>query len=365
VSGEDVDHSPAIVASATDVRRGAERDPGELDQLVFGVDHSYGTPSASSLEARELFKARHALLIAPPGMGKSELFAHVAREDGALPVLVLKASGIAAELDPARSPAQVFAAALLRGAWASTEGVPRPTLEALRSGPLAFLVDGFDEVRQGRGAVAEVIAEAASEWPQHHVVVASRPVPECRDLIADGFAPYRLWPSNGWAKEYLNARSVENDARTKMEQARGFDDLIAIPLFAKPIADRLLSGELPERPLDLLVDAQRVAAAREEEREVIDGSLFDWLCGLAVALVLRAAPRRRQPSSARWRATALSALRSCASGSSGLHFSPNSRTSLRSHGRRALRARDFRAARRRCGGARDRHRRHRRRVRDP
>ncbi|MCW2967325.1 MAG: hypothetical protein JWM71_1097, partial [Solirubrobacteraceae bacterium] len=259
---------PRMFAAALDAS------PDELEQLVFGVDHRYGTPPASSLEARELFEARHALLIASPGMGKSELCAHLAREDGALPVLVLKASVIAAELDPARSSAQVFAAALLRGAWASRDGVPRPTLEALRSGPLGILVDGFDEVRQGRGSVAGVIAEATLEWPQHHIVVASRPVPECRDLIADGFAPYRLWPSNGWATEYLNARGVDNDARTKMEQARGFEDLIAIPLFARLVADRLLSGELPARPLDLLVDAQRVAAAREEEREVVDGSLF-------------------------------------------------------------------------------------------
>jgi hypothetical protein len=259
----------------------------ELDQMVFGVDDPLGTSPERALDAEKLLEARRALLVASPGMGKSELLLHLARSSADVPTLLLLASDVAAELDPTIAPHASVARALVRRARSFAPNVPRPTLEALRSGPLAILIDGLDEVPGARASVAEAIVHAADAWPQHHWVVASRPISECHELVTSGFSTFRLWPSTTWAREYLDARGIKNAARTQMEQSRGFDDLIGIPLFAGPIADRLASNQLPERPLDLLIDAQRNAAQREQEREAIAGSLFNWVGRLAVGLELQ------------------------------------------------------------------------------
>jgi len=268
------------------LRAPLEAAPSQLDQMLFSADRGLAD---AALPAKALVESTRALLVASPGMGKTELLAALARDPDLPAAVMLDLRVVPSELtDNEEDLPLAIARALVRSGRASRREVPVPTLEILEQSGLLILLDSLDEVRAGRVQVAAAIAAAVRHWPQHRWVVASRPVPEAQALVAEGFEVFRLWPSREWGAEYLDARGIDNRARREMEESGGFDDLISIPLFAAAAAPRLIESDLPERPLDLLVDLQRDAADAEQAKEALDGSLFGWVRRLAVGLELRA-----------------------------------------------------------------------------
>jgi hypothetical protein len=269
---------PRMVHAAIDTA------PAELDQMVFSTDH--GIVDAT-LRPEALVEATCALLIGSPGMGKTELLAHLARDSEQPPAVVCDLRSVAAQLVEGEEIEMAVARALAGSSRAGRDGIPTPSRDVLDQGGMLILLDSLDEVRSRRGEVAAAVAAATERWPGHRWVVASRPVEECRTLTAAGFEVFRLWPSVAWGSEFLDRRGIVGSARGAMEESGGFNDLISIPLFAAAAADRLIAGDLPDRPIDLLVDLQRAAANTEQAREALEGSLFEWVQRLAIGLEVR------------------------------------------------------------------------------
>lgn len=257
--------------------------PRELDQMTVGVDYGF---SDTALPAQALIDATRALLVASPGMGKSELLAHLARETDQPAAVLVDLKSVASHLGADAEPELAVVRALQDGT-AGREGTPLPDRDALEQNSYLLLLDSLDEVSSRRSEVVACVLAAVVRWPQHRWIVASRPIEDCVALVGEGFAPFRLWPSSAWGSAYLDKRAIDNAGRRALQDAGGFDDLISIPLFAAAAADRLIAGTLPARPLDLLVELQRAAALAEQRQAVMSGSLFAWVRRLGVGLELR------------------------------------------------------------------------------
>ncbi len=134
------------------------------------------------------------------------------------------------------------------------------------------------------------IAAAASAWPDHCWVVTARPGGAAYALAGEDFAQFHILPSRRWARAYLETRSVPADrVERAMLDGYGLGDLLGVPLFAERLADRLLDNlEASFSPLELLVDEQYAATAREARRHGEErADLSDWLRSVAIALELR------------------------------------------------------------------------------
>jgi hypothetical protein len=184
------------------------------------------------------------------------------------------------------APAEDAVARLLQ---IGNEPIAREDLDAVE-GVLAL--DGCDEIEEHLrpDAVAAILA-AVHRWPQQRWLVTSRLCAELSVLSEAGFTIFQIVPSRRWARRYLEMRSVPQ-ARVEhaMLDGYGLGDLLGIPLFAARLADRLLEdAEASVNPLQLLIDEQYAATAREASREGTRRvDLSEWMCSLAVALELRA-----------------------------------------------------------------------------
>lgn len=263
------------------VQAGPEDDRERLAQKVFGFDHGWAADEAIITPAAML-DGHRSLLIGGPGMGKTTLVGSLSEltdrpsADGNL-------KGFAPGGEDA--PAEDAVARLLQ---IGDEPITREDLDAVE-GVLAL--DGFDETKEHlRPDTVAAILAAMQRWPQQRWLVTSRPCTELSVLIEAGFTIFQLVPSRRWARRYLEMRSVPQ-ARVEhaMLDGYGLGDLLGIPLFAARLADRLLKdAEAPVSPLQLLVDEQYAATAREASREgTRRADLGEWMRSLAVALELR------------------------------------------------------------------------------
>ena len=271
-------------------------DPGasleQLESKVLGAEHGWGEAFVAS---DELVVAGRAVVLAAPGMGKTELARLLAREPKHSPSLLGSMRDLATALDDdAEEPARAVAQTLARG-QAGVDETPAVDLAALDQTSYLFLLDDLDELSSAkRLASVQAVAAAVERWPQHRWVVVSRPTPEVQTLQAVGFSSYRILPSQAWGEAYLRARGISSDQETWLRDHRpGFGAVLGIPLFAAGIADRLqraqqLAGDLPATALELLVEIQREATEREARETGRDAQdLGVWLGRLAVGLELR------------------------------------------------------------------------------
>jgi len=258
-----------------------EDDQEHLAQKVFGFDQGWAGDEAITTPAAML-DGHRSLLIGGPGMGKTTLVGWLS-ELTDRPCAHGSLKGFAPGGEDA--PAEDAVARLLQ---IGDEPLPREDLDALE-GVLAL--DGFDETGQHlRPAAVGAILAAVQRWPQQRWLVTSRPCAELSALIEAGFTIFQIVPSRRWARRYLEMRSVP---QARVEQAMldgyGLGDLLGIPLFAARLADRLLNDSAdPVSPLQLLVDEQYAASAREASREGTHrADLGEWMRSLAVTLELR------------------------------------------------------------------------------
>ncbi len=263
------------------VQAGPEDDQERLAQKVLGFDHGWAADEAITTPERMLDRHR-SLLIGGPGMGKTTLV-------GWLPRLTDRpcAHGILKGFAPGGedAPAEDAVARLLQ---VGDEPIAREDLET-DEGVLAL--DGFDETgKHLRSEVIESILAAVERWPQQRWLVTSRLCAELSALIEADFEIFQIVPSRRWARRYLEMRSVPQ-ARIQhaMLDGYGLGDLLGIPLFAAGLTDRLLTEIAdPVGPLQLLVDEQYAASAREARRDGIHrADLGAWMRSLAVALEIR------------------------------------------------------------------------------
>lgn len=268
------------------VRASPGDDSDSLRRRVVSFDFLSGDDDLVAPE--QLHEEPATVVVAGPGMGKSTLLEW-------LPFLSEEAPCARGDLrdfrlSPRGTPPEDAVARLLRPVGDDE----LLAVELLHEGELVMLLDGLDEVdevdEELREKAAAGVVAAATRWPQHRWIVASRPTVAAADLQAGGFAAVHILPSRRWARKYLDARAVPAiRVERAMLDGYGLGDLCGVPLFAERLADRLLDEDDELfLPLALLVDEQYEATAREARRHRhATTDLGDWLRSLAIGLELR------------------------------------------------------------------------------
>lgn len=249
------------------------------------------------IEPHELLDAGRSLVIAEPGMGKTQLLLHLGKISDQFAALYVTAKALAIEASPERDATTVLALAL-REAKAFDETTPLPTSENLPGTAYAVLIDGLDEVpARERASVVSTVKELARLYPQHAFVISTRPLLErthAEELHSAGFSIYRLIPDDAWGQIYLReTRGIPegtlNELYERLPRAR---ELLAIPLYAKLIGDRLAEGvqALPDTALQLITEVGVGDAIRREagKHAVSPQDLYRYMQTLALVLELRA-----------------------------------------------------------------------------
>jgi hypothetical protein len=254
-----------------------------LQQRVASFDFGW-TGAEAVLSAEGLLDLPRTIVVAGPGMGKTTLV------EG-LPSMASGRTCARGELrgfSPAGGgllPERAIARLLRR------DDGEQIAIEDLRGSGALLLLDGLDEVGEDlREDAVRAIEAASAAWPEHSWVVTSRPGDAADALAAEEFTPLHILPSRRWARAYLETRGVPADRTERaMLDGYGLGDLLGVPLFAARLADRLLEGsDANLSPLELLVDEQYAATAREARRHGEErADLGGWLRSLAIALELR------------------------------------------------------------------------------
>lgn len=271
------------------VRDGPDLGHDELQTKIDMARIGYG--ELPFFEPSELRGSGRAVVVGEPGSGKTELMLMLGRESDEPNHLYLRLQDATAallehDLDRAFLRALGNAAAI-------ADGTQRPTAETIAQNAYVVLLDAFDEVHpDSRAALAERLDEIADRWPQHAFVVTTRPIAERELFVTEKWDHYRLFPDATWGTEYL--RETRGIPQTKIDelfaQFPRSSELVAIPLYAALIGDRLAADEpLPQSALELITGvAVRDALAREAEREGLpaDG-VYRFLKTLGLAMELR------------------------------------------------------------------------------
>lgn len=262
-------------------------DPSAIQAETYRADWNMG---AAWVTIPELLGIRRAVVIAAPGMGKTQLLRAAGREHRPEKALLVPLKELAGLLDSEEDAIRAFAR-LAVGARAFDESTPVPTRERLEDGAYMFLLDALDEVPPGRRA--EVIAgvtAAAGRWPQHGYIVTTRPTVAAAELLETGFRSFRIVQSDGWAARYVQRRGVPDerlvDLRTRAPTA---SRLMGNPTYAAAICEALIAGiDVSDRPIDLLLHPVRALSRLEAEKQGKPrDAYFAWLRRLAVGLELR------------------------------------------------------------------------------
>jgi hypothetical protein len=267
------------------------RDRTQPDNRLMMAQLGFGDDATKS--PGDLLAARRAVVIAEPGMGKTQLLYHLGDLEQTRTPLVLKVNELVSELQPDDDPERVLAAALAR-ARAFTNDIRRPTRDGLDGNAYTLLFDALDEVAPERRADAvAVLSELAERYPQHVMVVSSRVNDDVAALETAGFLISRIPRDGAWGRRYLEERGIpEQRIRQLYEDVQTIGDLLAIPQYAALIGQRLAQEPLeaiPTTGFELMIEVG-VKDAVQREAENLGYSadqLYRWLRLLAIALELR------------------------------------------------------------------------------
>jgi len=280
--------TPPILSDAIDGESEKRNTRAIMARLGMGEDRF--------IEPRELLEAGRSLVIAEPGMGKTQLLLHLGGIDLGFAPLYLPARAISEAVAPERDPTSALALAL-REAMAFDDATPVPTIEELPRTSYALLIDGLDEVgADRRAALVSALHELVALFPQHAYVIATRPLSEpthSEELHAAGFGIYRLVLDEVWGQAYLREKRgiPEQTLNELYERLPRANELLAIPLYAALIGNRLVEGaeSLPDTALRLITEVGVRDAIRDEARKraVPADDLYRYLQTLALVFELR------------------------------------------------------------------------------
>lgn len=282
--------APPILKDAIDSDTDKRNTRAMMARLGMGED--------KFAEPHELLEAGRSLVIAEPGMGKTQLLLHLGGRAAAFgfAALYLPAKAISGAISPQRDTETRLALALV-DAKAFDDTTPAPTVEELPRSAFVFLIDGLDEVdAERRGAVVAAIGEFVNLFPQHAFVVATRPLLErahAESLHRVGFSIYRLVLDETWGQNYLReTRGIPQQTLNELyERLPRASELLAIPLYAALIGNRLAEGveALPDTALQLITEVGVRDAIRDEatKRAVPVDDLYRYLQTLALVLEVR------------------------------------------------------------------------------
>jgi hypothetical protein len=252
-----------------------------LEQQVSSFDFS-GASSDNIESPAHLADHQRSLVVAAPGMGKSKLVTwlpFVLGTQSAVGSLRHFRPDEATQLDR-------DVLSLLRDPQ-TEEAI---TVEAWTSSRLTVILDGLDELNATlHPAAVRALEMLVAEHPEHRIILTTRPVQAVDELSSHDFRLSRILPSRRWAEKYLETRALTASQVSVALESQPLGDLVAVPLFAELVADRLLDERAPMLDaLELLVSSQLDAIRREAQRAVVAREpLEHWLRSLAVGLQLR------------------------------------------------------------------------------
>lgn len=229
--------------------------PVEL-QVEFGDLTAHGE---TSLEREQL-----AIVVGPPGSGKTRLLQELARRPGADRVLLLRLRDVR---DAVGEPEALLRLWLEAAAALAGEPV---AIESVLAGQVRIwlLLDALDEVPlERRRAVAEAIEMLSCAFPQHRFTVTSRPVAALADL-SPTWRVFDLVCDRSWRSEFLAANQVEEErfwAELAPAGAR-LESLLRVPFFLRGAVHLLEHRQT-------VTDAMQIALALLDESLQADESL--------------------------------------------------------------------------------------------
>ncbi len=225
-------------------------------QVEFGDLTAHGE---TSLEREQL-----AIVVGPPGSGKTRLLQELARRPGADRVLLLRLRDVR---DAVGEPEALLrrwleAAAALAGEPVAIENVLAGQVR------IWLLLDALDEVPlERRRAVAEAIEMLSRTFPQHRFTVTSRPVAALADL-SPTWRVFDLVCDRRWRSEFLAANEVEEERFWAELAPAGprLESLLRVPFFLRGAVHLLERGQT-------VTDAMQIALALLDESLQADDSL--------------------------------------------------------------------------------------------
>ncbi|WP_185996477.1 SIR2 family NAD-dependent protein deacylase [Nocardioides campestrisoli] len=224
----------------------------------------------------------HIVIEAEGGAGKSQELLQIAHRS-TKPALVQHVVNI--QIDPGWTDAGPRFVAGMASARATRVGVPKLTLEGLRDASYTLLLDGLDEVpAANRPRLLQLLAEIARTYPQHRIVIASRPLPELTDQ--ETFVRWTPMTDMAWVTRYAETRGVsEPQLLEALPHTGDVSDLIVIPIYAAAAVSRVYAGTpLPSTALELVCDLADRRLGIDTRIQAAPETVRVWLDRLALAL---------------------------------------------------------------------------------
>jgi hypothetical protein len=275
LSGFDPHYVPVPVAETDEISENGGR------RAYMARLWRHGTTSACDLDR----SVSRLLLVAGGGMGKSEELRQIARRS-TRPALYQTLTSWDVDSDWTDTASKfVSVMGSAQGTCATGGPVARLDHDTLRDASLVFLLDGLDEVSQARLPRAiRLIREVGAAFPQHRIVVSSRPLDSLPDLI--GFERYALVKDFSWLVEYTKRRGLPIDMlEAALPTSTNLQDLIRIPIFAAAAVNIVQSGKpLPLTALELVCHLADERTDNDTRTEVDPSQLRRWLDRVALTM---------------------------------------------------------------------------------
>lgn len=276
---------PSILPVETE----GERDPDArlaIAQMGFG--------SERLVTAAEIVEAHRAVVVAEPGMGKTQFLYRLGVDSTERDALFVRLSDLSGQLQEDDDEPERLLTAVLQAAKVFRDDARAPSRDSLDDNAYLLLFDALDEVpAERRARVLSMLDRIAERYAQHVIVVTSRVNDQAFALADESFTAFRIARDADWGRRYLVERGIVPERIERLyDEAHTITDLLAVPQYATLIGERLAEEEL--RPLPATAFALMTDVA---VRDVVEGeanklgyppdAVYRWLETLAVVLELR------------------------------------------------------------------------------